>query len=68
MIDKKTELYPDLHVILKTCKREITKEEEDLVFASFPILYKKMLEKGHIPEDLFTVSYNYHISPPWGTF
>ena len=61
MIDKKTELYPDLHAILKTCKREITKEEEELVFTSFPVLYKTMLDKGHIHEDLFTASSNYHI-------
>ena len=57
MCDLLTGHYPDLHKIIKTCKRVLTKEEEDLIISTFPVLYKKMMEEGHIPEELFDVSF-----------
>ena len=56
MIDSITGIFPDMHAIMKTCKRVLTKEEEELVVSTFPVLYKKAIDKGEIPEDLFTVS------------
>ena len=57
MRDSLTSHYPNLHKIIKTCKRELTKEEEDLIISTFPVLYKKMMDEGHIPEELFEVSF-----------
>ena len=56
MCNKLTGYYPDLFKLMKTCKRTLTKKEEDLVVSSFGILYECTMENGHIPEKLFDVS------------
>ena len=53
MIDDKTETYPDIIKMLQTCKQEIPKEQEDLVFHNFSELYSIMKKDGHITEDVY---------------
>ena len=56
MSDAKTGYYPDIHKIIQTCTRKLSKEEEVLILSSFPVLYKTMMEEGYIPASLFCVS------------
>lgn len=50
MLDEKTKTCPDLYAILATCRRHLTKEEERLVYSSFPELLRYHLNHGHIPD------------------
>ena len=56
MADAHTGYWPDMHKVVKTCKRILTKEEEELVTSSFAELYKVTMDNGHIWEDVFDVS------------
>ena len=53
MIDSKSHLYPDVTMMLKTCKSEVKQEYEDLLFDNFSYLYKTMKTKGHIKEEVY---------------
>ena len=53
MIDSKTHTYPDLTMLLRTCKSEFTQEHEDLFFKNFSKLYTAMKTDGHIKEELY---------------
>ena len=35
MVDDKLKIYPDIRMLLKTCKSEVTKKHEDLLFNNF---------------------------------
>ena len=63
MLDNITCTYPDLNSIIKTCKRTITKDEEDLCIKSFPRLFNIMDKRGHIPDKVFEVSITTTSSP-----
>ena len=53
MIDKKTELYPDIYKILNTCKQEVKNKQVELFFTHFSELYSVMKRDGHITEDIY---------------
>ena len=53
MIDSKTHTYPDLTMLLRTCKSEFTQEHEDLFFTNFSKLYTAMKTDGHIKEEVY---------------
>ena len=52
MIDAKEKLYPDINKMIRTCKREIPKEQDDLFFEHFPELYEMMKRGRHITEEV----------------
>ena len=52
-IDSVSYEWPDMHKVLGTCRRDIKKEEVDLVEKHFSELYKAHLQHGKIPEELF---------------
>ena len=56
MVDKKTQQFPDFYKLLKTCRRKVTKEEENLCKDSFGPLYNYMAKHGHVPDEVFEVS------------
>ena len=39
MIDEKSHLYPDVTMMVKTCKGEAKQEHKDLLFTNFSELY-----------------------------
>ena len=53
MLDKKINTYPDIIKMLRTCKQEVKKEQEDLVFKHFSELYSIMKTDGHITEEVY---------------
>ena len=53
MLDEKINTYPDMLKMLRTCKQEIQKEQEDLVFKHFSELYSIMKTDGHITEEVY---------------
>ena len=53
MLDEKHKLWPDFYAILKTKRRSITKSEMAMIEKHFSHLFKIMVEKGHIPEDVY---------------
>ena len=53
MIDEITHLYPDIHMMLKTCKQEVKQEQVDKVYTNFPELYSIMQAEGHIREEVY---------------
>ena len=61
-----TKTYCNICAIIKTCKWQLTKQEEDLVIISFPVLYKEIMENRHIREELLTIYlylHHYHRPP-----
>ena len=52
MIDKCTHTYPDLFK-MKTCKSDIKKEVEDIIFDNFSLLYQTMKQNSHITEEIY---------------
>ena len=53
MLDSKQFRYPDFDKMLATCRRDPTKDEYKLCVDSFPVLFKKYLEYGHVEDELF---------------
>ena len=53
MIDKDMEKYPNLHQILATCRQSIDSNVYDKFIDQFPYLYKMMLDKGTVPEEVY---------------
>ena len=54
MLDEKTDTYPDIYKMMKTCKlKEFKQEYEDLVLNNFSELYQCMKSHGHIPEEVY---------------
>ena len=52
-IDKKSQRYPVLSMILGQCRSSIPKETLELVVNNFTYLYNTMMEHGRIPEEVF---------------
>lgn len=53
-LDENTHLYPDMHMIMQTCKKvKVTEEYEHLIIDNFNELYNITKSKGHIPEEVF---------------
>ena len=53
MIDKLTHLYPDMNILLKTCKQEFKHKQVDKVYSNFSKLYSIMQVKGYIKEKVY---------------
>ena len=53
MIDKEYKMSPDFEKLLAKCRRDPTKEEYNLYIDSFPYLYTKMLDDGHLDDSIF---------------
>ena len=53
MLDEQIHTYPDIIKMLRTCKQEVKKEQEDLVFKHFSELYTIMKTDGHITEEVY---------------
>ena len=53
MIDIDRYCWPDFDKIIATCRRQITNVEKNLILETFPFLYKEMLTKGYISDELF---------------
>ena len=53
MIDSEFMRFPDFEKILATCRRDPTKEEFNLCINSFPYLYTKMVDDGHLDDSIF---------------
>ena len=44
---------PDLHKMIGTCTRQVTKVEFDLIVKSFPVLLQEVYDHGRITEETF---------------
>ena len=53
MIDKEYKTFPDFEKLLATCRRDPTKEKYNLCIDSFPYLYTKVLDDGHLDDSIF---------------
>jgi hypothetical protein len=53
MIDKNTNSIPDMYSVLRTIGRPLLVDEYQLIVDSFPTLYRTVLEKGFVPEQVF---------------
>ena len=53
MVDHKHMRVPDFDSIIATCRKDPTIEEYNLCVDSFPYLYEKMMEDGHINDSVF---------------
>ena len=53
MIDDTYERFPDFKKILSTCQKNPTESEYKLCVDSFPYLFKKYLEDGHVDDHVF---------------
>ena len=53
MIDEKYGKFPDFKKILSTCQKNPTESEYKLCVDSFPYLFNKYLEDGHVDDHVF---------------
>ena len=53
MLYAKHNFWPDFYAILKTKRRIITRSEMQIIEKCFPLLFKIMLETGHILEKVY---------------
>ena len=53
MLDAKTHTYPDITMLLRTCKSEVKQEHVNLIFSHFSELYSIMKNEGHITEEVY---------------
>ena len=53
MIDKEYKMFPNFEKLSATCQRDPTKEEYNVYIDSFPYLYTKMLDDGHLDYYIF---------------
>mmetsp|Transcript_43463 Transcript_43463/g.73934 ORF Transcript_43463/g.73934 Transcript_43463/m.73934 type:complete len:596 (-) Transcript_43463:239-2026(-) len=52
-LDDETRSGPDYDGALATCRRPISKQEEDLCARTFPVIFKAMDDFGHVSDELF---------------
>ena len=62
MIDSKTETYPDVTMLLRTCKLEILQKHEDLLLGIFPN-FIKLCERMDTSKRKSTKGWAFHQTP-----
>ena len=50
LVDDKFKRYPDFNKMLSTCRRNLGNEDYNRCIETFPYLFDRCLEHGHVPD------------------